>query len=453
MRRRGKAPVTADPGFPDFPGRPWFGLYVGEGRDATGASNMQFAGIEQCVLVLGPPRSGKTSTIVVPAVLAAPAAVVSTSTKPDVLATTVAWRRQLGNCFVFDPTGTVPLPDGALPLRWSPVIGCDQFETAVARAHALASAGRPLAPMSEASHWVERAEALLAPLLFVAARRGRDMGVVCRWVLSRDVREPLAALEAEGHDMPMSVLAGVAATEDRERSGIFSTAAGVLAAYRSESALASARQPNFDPDDFTASADAAFICAPAHAQDRLAPIIVALLDQLRASTYARPSSAAPVVFALDEVAGIAPLPALPAMAADGASQGLVTLACMQDLSQARGRWGEAADGFFSLFNTKVLFPGIADHRTLQLVSAMAGDEQVQVRSVNRPDPLMNLLAKHKATPSVTTSIAWRPRLPVDVVARGFPGAALVLSGAYPSWVTTVPWWQHPVWSKRAGAGH
>ena len=124
---------------------------------------------------------------------------------------------------------------------------------------------------------------------------------------------------------------------------------------------------------------------------------------------------------------------------------------MQDLSQARGRWGEAADGFFSLFNTKVLFPGIADHRTLQLVSAMAGDKQVQVRSVNRPDPLMNLLAKHKATPSVTTSVTWRPRLPVDVVARGFPGAALVLSGAYPFWVATVPWWNHPTWSQYANA--
>ena len=82
------------------------------------------------------------------------------------------------------------------------------------------------------------------------------------------------------------------------------------------------------------------------------------------------------VFALDEVAGIAPLPSLPALAAEGGGQGLVTLACLQDLSQARSRWGQAAEGFFSLFNTKLLFPGVADHRTLQLVSALAGEVPV-----------------------------------------------------------------------------
>ena len=34
-------------------------------------------------------------------------------------------RHVLGNCFVFDPTGTMTIPDGAYPLRWSPVVGCD----------------------------------------------------------------------------------------------------------------------------------------------------------------------------------------------------------------------------------------------------------------------------------------------------------------------------------------
>jgi hypothetical protein len=42
------------------------------------------AGMGSGVLVLGPPRSGKTTAIVVPAILAASGGVVSTSTNPDV---------------------------------------------------------------------------------------------------------------------------------------------------------------------------------------------------------------------------------------------------------------------------------------------------------------------------------------------------------------------------------
>ena len=40
---------------------------------------------QHSVLVLGPPRSGKTSGLLIPNVLSAEGAVVTTSTKPDVL--------------------------------------------------------------------------------------------------------------------------------------------------------------------------------------------------------------------------------------------------------------------------------------------------------------------------------------------------------------------------------
>ena len=294
--RRGKR-AAAGSAFPaDVPGRPWFGLYRGDFSDPEGVC-FSFAGPEGSMLILGPPRSGKTSSLVIPSILDAPAAVVSTSTKADVLDATAFRRGVRGRCFVFDPSATVALPQGAHPLRWSPLVRCEDFETAVAMAHALASAARPGSALTESAHWVERAEALLAPLLFAAALHGRDMATLCRWVLARDLREPLAALEASGHEMACAVMAGVAQTEDRERSGIFSSAAGLLAAYRSEAALATTMDPNFDPAAFARSSDALYICAPGHAQEQLAPIVVALLEQIRAAVYARPTDAAPVVFA------------------------------------------------------------------------------------------------------------------------------------------------------------
>ena len=92
------------------PGRPWFGLYCGD--DRFGGT---WCGPEGSLLVLGPPRSGKTTSIVVPCVLDAPAAVVSTSTKPDVMAQSVFWRWMKGRVFLFDPSGETEVPEGVEP--------------------------------------------------------------------------------------------------------------------------------------------------------------------------------------------------------------------------------------------------------------------------------------------------------------------------------------------------
>ena len=49
------------------------------------------------------------------------------------------------------------------------MVGCQSFDWATSVAHTLGSAARPGAAASESAHWVERAQALLAPLLFAAA--------------------------------------------------------------------------------------------------------------------------------------------------------------------------------------------------------------------------------------------------------------------------------------------
>ena len=130
---------------------------------------------------------------------------------------------------------------------------------------------------------------------------------------------------------------------------------------------------------------------------------------------------APTLLALDEVANIAPIPDLPAMVSEGAGQGLLVLACLQDLSQARGRWGGAADGFLSLFGTTVVLRGIADTRTLRDLSALAGDHQVTATTVSRSVDQWG-----RIRPSTAQGTARQPRLPVDALARGVPGRALVL---------------------------
>ena len=326
-----------------------------------------------------------------------------------------------------------------------------------------------------ADHWTERAEALLAPALHAAALDGADLATVLSWVDRRNAATALGILDRNAATRPGDLLAGIAATDPREQSGIWSTASGVLAAYRSEAALDSTVDPNFDAAAFCDSSATLYICATGRHQAVAAPLVVGLLTDIRTAAYARSAGAgptgprrrragaAPVVLALDEVANIAPIPDLPSMVSEGGGQGLLTLACLQDLSQARARWGAAADGFFSLFGTTVVLPGIGDVRTLEALSALAGEEEVRTRSVSAPvqSPggvgavLTRLVLGPRAqrseqTPSVTTSTVMRRRLPVDVAARGETGMALVVDGRNRmGWVGLTPWFATEPWRSAA----
>jgi type IV secretion system protein VirD4 len=423
------------------------GLYLG--HDAHG---WHFADGQHSVLVLGPPRSGKTSALLIPNVLSAPGAVVTTSTKPDVLDATLATRSSIGTCHLFDPSGSVPDRPGVHRLRWSPLPACTSWRTALVTARSLVvvgSAGSG-AVHADASHWTERAQALLAPLLHAAALEGADMRTVLSWV---DRRRALPAQQALGTGgdaaIARDLLDGIVTTDERELSGIWSTASGALGGFRSEEALAATCDPEFDPAAFVASGDTVYVAAPAHHQALVAPLVVGLLDDVRRATYARTAgghgrSEPPVLLALDELANIAPLPELPSMVSEGGGQGLVTLACFQDLSQARHRWPGQADGFPSLFGTTVVLPGIGDVRTLEALSVLSGDHEVVVRSVSRgrapsDRPLTDLLGGSRIQTGEQLGTQWRRRLAPDDITRGRPGHALAFGARnQPAWFPLAP---------------
>ncbi len=409
------------------------GIYLGHG-----AGGWAWAGPERSVLALGPSRSGKTSSLVIPNVLAAQGAVVSTSTKADVLCATASARAAIGWPLLFDPSGTVTPPQGVRRVGWSPVTAARRWDGALAMADAMVRAQRrgDAGLAGAEAHWTERATALLAPLLHAAALGEAPMSTVLHWVDRHDGSQALATLAAALGDPspPTDVLAGILETDHREQSGIWSTASGVLGAYRSSAALASTEPPFLDARTFSAGANTLYICAPGVHQRLFAPMVVGLLGEIRDAAYQRDPGGHPVLFALDEVANIAPLPDLPTMVSEGAGQGLLTLACLQDLSQARARWGRQAEAFVSLFGTTVVLPGIADLPTLEALSALGGDQEVATRTIG-----VSKGARGRALPSMSTSTVLRRRLPVDSIARGAPGVALAIDARNRvGWVSLTP---------------
>ena len=445
--RRTKQPVQPQPPvdlLTDVRERSWRaggGPYLG----LTGQGQRRYGRSERAVLILGPPRSGKTSSVIIPTVVAHTGPVVSTSTKPDVLTTTGRARGRVGRVWVFDPAGTsTGARSGGLELRWSPVTGSESWDGALLLARAMTSGVG--AGTTDRSHWANRSQALLAALLHAAAIHNHDMATVVGWVMSHDLDQAGVLLEDERcSPLAFQTLVGLFNTEERERSAIFSTTAGALTAYSSETALQSARIPNFSASQFVQSQDTIYIHAPAEQQAAAAPLVCGLLAEIRRATYQAHANGrlkGRVLFALDEVANIAPLEELPQIASEGASQGLLLLAALQDLSQARARWGEQADGFLTLFGTKLILPGIADTRTLEAVSVMLGEYDRQVVSRTRPHTGLAEAILGSSSPTqkqTSTYSTQRTRvLSPGEVANIAKGKALHLDGVKWELVTLTP---------------
>lgn len=231
------------------------------------------------------------------------------------------------------------------------------------------------------------------------------------------------------------MLAGIERTEERERSSIFSATAGVLAAYNADSVRSAASNPNFDPRRFVGSTDTIYITAPEHKQALCAPLIVGLLEQIRHTVYerARTEQAAwpPMLWALDEMANTAPIHDLPALISQAGGQGLQVMIGLQDLSQARTRWGDAqADGLMSLFQTKLILSGIAETRTLESISIGLGeyDRQTVSQSVGVSEP-QEWLATPTQNETVTYNTQRQRVLTPGEIAKLPPGRGLLLQGA------------------------
>jgi type IV secretory pathway TraG/TraD family ATPase VirD4 len=160
-------------------------------------------------------------------------------------------------------------------------------------------------------------------------------------------------------------------------------------------------------------------------------LVVGLVEELVHATYDRHHQGARLLLALDELANVAPLPRLASIVSEGGGQGVLTLACLQDLSQARSRWGTSADGFLSLFPTTLVLPGIADRSTLDMLRHLAGRELVPSSNVQR----------NRRGRALSHSTSWieRDRVTMSELAQGRPGQALGLDATnHLKWVQLTP---------------
>ncbi|SEE47383.1 type IV secretory system conjugative DNA transfer family protein [Jiangella alba] len=344
-----------------------------------------WASVEDSILLIGPPRSGKGLHIVINAILDAPGAVVTTSTRPDNLAVTLHARQRVGPVAVFDPQHLAPgLPAG---LRWSPVRGCDDPLTAMIRATGLAAAtGLGGGGIDNGGFWEAKTRTALQALLHAAALDHRSPADLFRWTLDPSAaHDAVAILNAHPGAATgwADSLDAMIAADPRTRDSIWqgvSLALSALADPRVLDAVTPRPGEHFDPATFLTDGGTVYLLATGAGAGASSALVAAFVEDLveTARRLAASSPGArldpPLLLALDEIGNLAPLPSLPVLMAEGGGSGITTLPVLQSMSQARTKWGDnAAGAIWDAAIVKMILGGTSSTRDLQDLAVLIGE--------------------------------------------------------------------------------
>ncbi|MEV4504879.1 type VI secretion protein [Streptomyces klenkii] len=347
--RRPEALPVPGPGGPARPGEPVGALSVpGPRAPGTTGPASHPAGAVAGPVAPGVRYGADRGDTAVRAVLEAAGPVLVTTSDAALWAATKDARAKLGPVHVFDPSHLLDTPDR---LRWSPLRGCTARETATARAAALLAPVRPHSALDSAT--ADAAETLLRCWLHAAAVDGRPFRQVLRWAQGAAAHEPVRILrthlKAAGGSAGELESALTGHPERREAAQeLTARALGALSSVHVRDACNPHRSDALAWESFVAEEGTLYVMGEAIEDPRTRPGAMPLLTALVASVVERGRGMAgrssagrldpPLTLVLDDVAAVAPVPALPDLLADGAAFGLPTFALMRSEEQARARW-------------------------------------------------------------------------------------------------------------------
>jgi type IV secretion system protein VirD4 len=356
-------------------------------------ARLLYAEHRHALVAFGPPQSGKSAGIAIPALLEWNGPAVASSIKTDLLSSTRARREALGEVLVFDPFGLAQTRSRT----WSPLHGATTWDGALEVAWRLASAGElDRRGVEGGDFWAVAAEQRLAPLLYTAAAGGAGMDSVVRWVNGqggRELDETLARITGAAQDE--AALAGAHAAydairafeaqADRTRTSIEATAQTLLRAYRFQRVLQSAASSEITADRVLDQAATLYLIGDAKASKVLRPLFLALLGEVVDRAYERATLAGgalerPLLLCLDEAGNVAPLPHLAEIASTAPSHNIQLVTIFHDLAQARSRYGQQAETVVNSHRARMLLPGVADLDTLRYFAGLIGEEEARDRT-------------------------------------------------------------------------
>ncbi|MFF5002185.1 type IV secretory system conjugative DNA transfer family protein [Streptomyces phaeochromogenes] len=301
-------------------------------------------------LVLGPPET--RHPLAVQAIRDADGPALVITSNPTLWSDTKDARAKLGPVLLYDPSH---LCDTPARLHWSPSTGCENKDTAKARAAALLAPVRPTAKIDQTV--ADTAETLLRSYLHAAAVDGRTIRHVHRWAQGTQVQEAVRILRT--NPKAASGSAGeleATLTSHPERRDIAqeltARALSALFTVNVREACTPNRTDSLTLDSFADEGGTLYVVGEPIEDPRANPGAMPLLTALASSVVERGRRMAersssgrldpPLALVLDDVAAVAPLPQLPDLLAasggTGPDRGLPVLALLRSREQARSRW-------------------------------------------------------------------------------------------------------------------
>ncbi|MFE0462646.1 type IV secretory system conjugative DNA transfer family protein [Kitasatospora sp. NPDC058965] len=391
------------------------------------------------------PRTGKTTTRAIPAVLDAPGAVLATSNKRDLVDATRTIRERRGPVRVFDPQDLIGEPPA---WWWNPLDAAGDLVAARTLAQVFADGVRTANARRDA-FFDPAGEELTACMLLAAAVSDSPIIRVRSWLSRPKDDTPLRILREAGEDRAAESLASALYAPEKQRLGIYGTAMTHTACLTGARAAAwvtpGGGRPRLDLDELLDAGGTLFSVSREGA-DPAGPLVTALTvaaletAERRAARAPLGRLATPLLGVLDEAANVCRWRHLPDLYSHYGSRGICLLTLLQSWSQGEEAWG--ATGMRKLWSAatvRVYGGGVAEPGFLRMLSELAGERtaaQFQVGHLSQPGTA--------GARTVTRNEVRLPLLDVAELAALPPGQVLVLpSGSRPVLARAVPWWEGP----------
>lgn len=363
-----------------------FGFYDGTCRGVK-----VYTSFETPTLLLSPSRVGKTQNYIAPRVVAAPGAVLSTTTKTEVIRMTWEHRAKLGGpMMICDPEGVGA--EAGLPgtVSWCLWAGCEDVSEALARARVLAAGGA--GGVDKADFWEQTTKRVLTPLLHAAAIGDGVRAVdFQRWCF--DPKNAMEALDILRDDEDAAdlaaMLSSVVEMDDMEtRSNMWAPASNIgtaLVDRRVRATFGPSGEGELDVADFLRRSGTIYLIG--QEDGNASQLVLCLVDAVWRAAVRMANAAGriepPLHFSLDEIGNIGTLPVLPRMLSEGGGLGIQTTAAYQSLAQAEVRHGAAkAKAMWEGVTQQAGLGGIADAQVLSAFSRASGQRKVVRESMS-----------------------------------------------------------------------
>jgi len=346
------------------------------------------------LLIVGPTQVGKTSSLVIPALLRWSDALVVTSVKNDVITATRDWRASLGDVQVLEPG----LEGGT---TWNPLEGVSTLRHAFRVARDLTSA---TPERGETEYWYSLATKTVGSLLMLAFQSSRDIFDVAHAIESREFDR---WLDVVGHSEAGDVLETFLSRDHRTIDGILTTAETMLMPWRFRQPLARVRSVVEGPNTL-------YLCSPRGEQRHYESLFRGALRMVLEEQQRRTELGTQrrLLLVLDEAATVASLDELDQMAATVSGLDVTLVTVIQDFSQLKARWGARASTIVNNHTTRLVLGGLADPTASQFLPELFETRKDAPPSVplrQRPRGTGTVIAGHRPAYALRLQPWWNDR--------------------------------------------